>query len=93
VVVSAVIAYASARAIPEIDPVAGVVVRGTTVVVVMAAGLWLGGFLKPEELQMVERLWRARAMPAMPATPPPDTTELAGEIVAVDVTEPPEAAR
>jgi hypothetical protein len=55
--------------------------------------LWLGGFLKPEELQMVERLWRARAMPAMPATPPPDTTELAGEIVAVDVTEPPEAAR
>jgi O-antigen/teichoic acid export membrane protein len=93
VVVSAVIAYASARAIPEIDPLAGVVVRGTTVVVVMAAGLWLGGFLKPEELQMVERLWRSRATPAMPATPPPDTTELAGEIVAVDVAEPPEAAR
>ena len=93
VVISAAIAYALARAIPEMTPVAGVLVRGTTVVIVMAAGLWLGGFLKPEELQVVERLWRSRATPPVHTSPPADTTELAGEIVAVDVAEPPEPVR
>jgi O-antigen/teichoic acid export membrane protein len=93
VVVSAAIAYAIARAIPQIDPIAGVLARGTTVVVVMAAGLWLGGFLKPEELQVVERLWRSRLTTPTATTPPAGTTELAGEIVAVDVAEPPEVAR
>jgi len=93
VIVSAAIAYAIASVIPEIRPVAGILVRGTTVVVVMAAGLWLGGFLKPEELHVVGRLWRSRATPRVPAPRPADTTELAGEIVAVDVAEPPEAAR
>jgi O-antigen/teichoic acid export membrane protein len=93
VVVSAALAYGIARVIPEIDPMAGILVRGTTVVVVTAAGLWIGGFLKPEELQVVERLWRSRTGPRVAAPPPADTTELAGEIIAVDVAEPPEAAR
>jgi O-antigen/teichoic acid export membrane protein len=93
VVVSAAVAYAAARALPEIDAVAGVIVRGTTVVVVMATGLWLGGFLKPEELRVVERLVSSRRLQTVAATTPADTTELAGEIVAVDVSEPPETVR
>jgi hypothetical protein len=51
----------------------------------MAAGLWIGGFLKAEELAVLQRVARARRK-AAPA--PSDTTELAGEIVATDIPEP-----
>jgi hypothetical protein len=55
------------------------------VVVVMMAGLWLGGFFRPEELRVLDRVRRARKTPADPITPPADTTELAGEIVSTDL--------
>jgi hypothetical protein len=56
------------------------------VVAIMAAGLWLGGFLRAEELVVLQRVRRARS--AKPP-PPAETTEFAGEIVATDI---PEAA-
>lgn len=83
VVAAAVLAYLAARAFPEMHPVAGVLVRGTTVVVVMAAALWAGGFLRKEELQVLERLRRPRVAAA--AVPAAETTEFAGEIVATDL--------
>jgi O-antigen/teichoic acid export membrane protein len=85
VVGAAVVAYAAGRAIPAMDPVPGVLIRGTTVVVVMAAGLWLGGFFRPEELRVLERFRRSRAASESPLTAPAETTELAGEIVATDL--------
>jgi O-antigen/teichoic acid export membrane protein len=85
VVGAAVVAYAAGRALPALDPAIGVLVRGTTVVVVMAAGLWLGGFFHPEELRVLERFRRPRATAGSPLTPAAETTELAGEIVATDL--------
>jgi hypothetical protein len=67
------------------DPVLGVLVRGTTVVVIMATGLWLGGFFRPEELRVLETVRRSRATSASPVTYSADTTEFAGEIVATDL--------
>jgi O-antigen/teichoic acid export membrane protein len=85
VVVAAVLAYVAARSLPQVQPIVGVLSRGTTVIVVMAAGMWLGGFFRPEELRVLEIVRRARARAPAPVTPPADTTEFAGEIVATDV--------
>ena len=85
VVAAALVAYAAGRALPAIEPIWGVLARGTTVVVVMAAGLWLGGFLQADELRLLDRVRRARRAPGLPVTPPADTTELAGEIVSTDL--------
>jgi hypothetical protein len=74
----------TARAIPDMNPVAGILVRGVTVVVVMGSGLWLGGFLRPEELRVLERIGRPRATAAATVASPADTTEFAGEIVTTD---------
>jgi O-antigen/teichoic acid export membrane protein len=85
VVAAAALAYAAGRALPDMNPLLGVLARGTTVVLVMAAGLWLGGFFRAEELQVLERVRRSRRVASQPVTPPSDTTELAGEIVATDL--------
>jgi O-antigen/teichoic acid export membrane protein len=87
IAVAASIAYLVARALPDMHPMAGLFLRGTTVVAIMAAGLWLGGFLKADELAVLQRIRRVRA-PAGPA--PSETTEFAGEIVATDIPEPDE---
>ena len=65
-------------------PALGVLARGTTVVIVMTAGLWIGGFFRPEELRVLDRFRRARG-PADTLTPAAETTEFAGEIVATDL--------
>ena len=69
VVAAAIVAYAAGRALPTMAPAIGVFVRGATVVAVMAAGLWLGGFFRPEELRVLERFRRPRATPGSPVTP------------------------
>jgi O-antigen/teichoic acid export membrane protein len=84
VVTAAALAYGAARALPEMPPFAGVLLRGTTVVLIMAAGLWLGGFLQPEELEVLKRVRPSRAEQPSIATAA-DTTEFAGEIVATDL--------
>ena len=66
VVAAAIVAYAAGRALPTMAPAIGVFVRGATVVAVMAAGLWLGGFFRPEELRVLERFRRPRATRRQP---------------------------
>jgi O-antigen/teichoic acid export membrane protein len=85
VIAAAVVAYAAGRALPDMPAIAGVLARGTTVVLVMGAGLWLGGFLRPEELRVLERIRAGRRAREAPVAPAAETTEFAGEIVATDL--------
>jgi O-antigen/teichoic acid export membrane protein len=82
-IAAAVVAYIVARALPIMPAAAGVLIRGATVIAVMAALLWLTRFFNTEELRALNALRVGRAARQPP--PPPETTELAGEIVAVDV--------
>jgi O-antigen/teichoic acid export membrane protein len=66
----------------SIAPIPDVLLRGTTVVVVYAGLLALTGFFNAEELRWL-RTVRQRRAPAV--APAPDSTEMAGEIVATDV--------
>jgi hypothetical protein len=77
---SAVAGYAAALAIPDARPLAGLLVRGSTVLVVMATLLALSGFFRPEELRVLQGL-RRRPRGGRTADAP-DTIEMAGEIVA-----------
>jgi O-antigen/teichoic acid export membrane protein len=84
VLLAAAVACLAARSLPAtLPPVAGVFARGTTVVAVMALGLWLGGFFRPEELRVLRRV-RRRPADREPVLAPTDTVELAGEIVAAE---------
>jgi hypothetical protein len=56
--------------------------------VVMAVGLWAGGFLRADELAVLKRLRRARGGRGGAVATPADTTEMAGEIVSTDLPEP-----
>jgi O-antigen/teichoic acid export membrane protein len=85
VILAALLAYTAGRILPDMAPALGVLARGATVVLVMAGALWLGGFLKPEELQVLERMRRRGPSPTSPLAAPDATTEFAGEIVATDL--------
>lgn len=84
-------AYGLAQAWPELSPALGVLARGSTVVGVFAATLWVSGFFKPDELSRLAAL-RRRRTGAQPLEPVTETTELAGEIVATDLPISPGAA-
>jgi O-antigen/teichoic acid export membrane protein len=88
VVAAALVAYGAGAALPDMPALAGVIARGTTVVVVMAVGLWAGGFLRADELAVLKRLRRARGGWGGAVATPADTTEMAGEIVSTDLPEP-----
>ena len=86
-VAAALVAYVAGRALPDMPPLVALFARGATVVIVMTALLWLTGFFNADELRALNAL---RIRPgARPMSPPPETTELAGEIVAVDVPDKP----
>jgi O-antigen/teichoic acid export membrane protein len=70
----------------SLAPVPDVLLRGTAVVVVFSALLLLTGFFHTEELDRLRALRRGSVAPR--AQRPPDSTEMAGEIVATDI-EPP----
>jgi O-antigen/teichoic acid export membrane protein len=99
VVAAALVAAAAGRMLPDMAPLPGVLARGTTVVAVMATGLWAGGFLAPEEMRVLDRLTSRPSKAAMMV--PTETVEMAGEIVAAEppheataaVAERPETAR
>jgi O-antigen/teichoic acid export membrane protein len=91
VAAAALAAYAAARVIPPVDPAAGVLLRGAAVVGVFGGLLWLTGFFKAAELDVLRRFGRARPR-ADAAVTPPETTELAGEIVAAELPDEPLAA-
>ncbi len=84
-VAAALVAYAAARLLPAMPAVAGGVARGVTVIGVTTGLLWITGFFNAEEMRALNALRRRRG--ARRATPPVEATELAGEIVAVDVPE------
>jgi O-antigen/teichoic acid export membrane protein len=86
-IAAALIAYAAARGLPGMPAIAGVLTRGATVIVVMSVLLWLTGFFNPDELRALNTLRTRRAV--RPLSAGTDTTELAGEIVAVDVPDEP----
>ncbi len=84
VAAAALTACMVARALPEMSPAGGVLARGTTVVVLMAGLLAVTRFFRPDEMRALAAL-RRRAPSDRPAGPPPDTIELAGEIVSTDL--------
>ena len=86
-VAAALVAYGAGHVLPAMPPLAGLLARGATVVVVMTALLWLTGFFNADELRALNAL-RIRRV-TRPMSPQPETTELAGEIVAVEVPDKP----
>jgi O-antigen/teichoic acid export membrane protein len=84
---AALVAYIAAGALPAMSPLLGVLTRGGTVLTVMAMLLWMTRFFNADELTALNslRLRRGAAEPGAPA----ETTERAGEIIAVEVPEEP----
>ena len=83
---AAVIAYAAASAVPPMPSWAGLPLRGLIVISVMAALLGVTRFFNADELQALNALRRRHSRKA-PLASPPDTTELAGEIVSINLRE------
>ena len=81
--IAALAACICGRALPAMPPLTGVLVRGSTVVLVYGGLLAIAGFFKPEELRVLALLRRKRPEPA--TAPPPEVTELGGEIVAAEL--------
>lgn len=79
------IAFLAAMAVPQLPALAGLLLRGTVVLVVFAGLLWIVGFFEREELVVLKRL-RTRRVDT--ASMPVETTELAGEIAAADLPAP-----
>jgi hypothetical protein len=84
VIAAALLAFMIARALPAMSPAFGIVARGTIVVVVMCALLWLTRFFNAEELRGLSALRKRERRPPIATT---ETTELAGEIVSVELPE------
>jgi O-antigen/teichoic acid export membrane protein len=80
---AALAACLTARALPAMPPIAGVLIRGTTVVVLYAAVLAVVGFFRTDEIRALVSL-RKRGRPR-PEPQAPEVTELAGEIVAAEL--------
>ena len=77
-------AYIAARAIPDMHPFLAVPVRAALVFSVFGGLLWLTGFFRPEEMAVLARL-RRRPGSRDTAAPPPQTTELGGEIISTEL--------
>jgi O-antigen/teichoic acid export membrane protein len=94
VCVAALAAYLSAMMLPAIrlpvDPhktiasLPDVLARGTTVTIVFSALLGMTGFFHAEEIARLRAL-RRRSQPSAATQRAPDSTEMAGEIVATDI--------
>jgi hypothetical protein len=85
-VAAAVVAYAVGSALPTMPSWLGVLLRGTTVLLVMGGLLLVTRFFNPAELRALNAL-RRRQTGRRTTETVTDTTELAGEIVAVDMPE------
>ena len=81
---AAAVGYLVAVWLPDTRPWIGVLMRGTTVVVLTGALLWVSGFFKVDELQRLRQLRQPRGTTPV-VTTPAETNEMAGEIVSVDV--------
>jgi O-antigen/teichoic acid export membrane protein len=83
VAIAALIAFLAASGLPAMPAAVGVLVRGTTVVVIMSSLLWISGFFNADEMRVLDRFRMRKRTGA--AIAPAETTELAGEIVSVEV--------
>jgi O-antigen/teichoic acid export membrane protein len=81
---AALLGYGVARMLPAMPPLPGVLARGTAVLGIVVAMLWFAGFFNAAELQWLNALWKLPGRRA-PVTTTPDSTEMAGEVVSVDV--------
>jgi O-antigen/teichoic acid export membrane protein len=81
---AALLGYLLASLLPPMPAFAGVLVRGTTVLVAALSALWMTGFFQRGEIQWLTSLRPTRGS-RLPVTVAPDATEMAGEIVSVDV--------
>ncbi len=87
-------AYAAARLLPSVHlavdarstlaPVPDLFLRGMTVIAVFIGLLAMTGFFHAEELRQL-RAMRRRSAPVAATNRAPDSTEMAGEIVATDI--------
>jgi O-antigen/teichoic acid export membrane protein len=82
---AAVIAYGASRAIPSTGALAGVLLRGSTIVVVMPALLAATGFFQQDEMRVLRSFRDRRSARPLPSRP--ETVEMAGEIVTTDIPE------
>jgi O-antigen/teichoic acid export membrane protein len=80
---AALAACLAARAVPQMSPFYGVLVRASAVIVIYAILLGISGFLRPEEVRVLARLRRRK--PVSKPTAPGEVTELGGEIVAAEL--------
>ncbi|MFL6279523.1 MAG: polysaccharide biosynthesis C-terminal domain-containing protein [Vicinamibacterales bacterium] len=85
VMIAALIAFLVARKLPSMPPLAGLISRGAAVMVIMSSLLWVSGFFNADEIRAL-RAFRSRTTAGSPSARA-ETTELAGEIVSVDVPE------
>ena len=83
-VLAALLAFFLARLLPPMPAILAVLARGLSVVAVMSVALWLTGFFSAAELRWLNALRQQRGRGA-PLTTAPDATEMAGEVVSVDV--------
>jgi O-antigen/teichoic acid export membrane protein len=83
-IAAAAAGYLAASQLPGMPSLAGVPVRGGTVMAVMAALLWATGFFRADELRELNAL-RRRLSRAAPVTTPPETTEKAGQVVSTEL--------
>jgi O-antigen/teichoic acid export membrane protein len=81
---AALAGFAAAQLVPPLPAAAGIVARGTTVLSVMLAVLWLTRFFNAEELRWLDALRRQRRDTAA-VTPAAEASGMAGEIVTVEV--------
>ena len=89
VVLAALVAYAVAAFLPPMPALLGVVARGTVVVTIVAFVLWRAKFFTQDErswLRTITSKVHREGADVVPFTTP-DTTEMAGEIVSIDVPE------
>jgi O-antigen/teichoic acid export membrane protein len=89
VLAAAVAAYTAGILLPPMPPLIGVLARGSVVVAIVALVLWRARFFTREErlwLQAVRSKARRHQAAGVPLATA-ETTEMAGEIVAVDVPE------
>jgi O-antigen/teichoic acid export membrane protein len=85
--VAAAAAYGASLLVPATGPLLGVLLRGSTVVVVTAALLAITGFFRPDEMRGIQSALlsiRGR-QPASRVSNLPETIEMAGEIVTTDI--------
>ena len=84
-VIAATVAFLVANKLPPMPALLGIAARGTVVVVIMSSLLWVTGFFNADEIRALNALrLRRRARRNIAVT---ETTELAGEIVSVEVSE------